>query len=424
MRDSTDNIIGTMSGPHVLLLVNDFSTPQDFGGLRTWILSRHLAQVGYKVTVVAPSVDHRTGQKKCSLGHRLWRAQRVDSVDVYWVAATVNDRRSKLKRASYLLSYAALQTVLPLRLGAVDLVLCTSLPLTTMIAALLVARSKRAKLLVDIRDLYIDCALELQYLTPGLFTDMMKNCERYIFHKANSIVTVSAGMKQVLASVGVNAEKIAIVPLGFDGKEARVQSIVPFTPIRAKWNLENKFVVAYIGMLGMVSDIPTVLSAAQKTKDHDDIVYVFIGEGQREEEYRQFAASRGLRCLFLGSVSKSEVTSAFAEADVTVFALREGNALSTYLGNKVFDSLGNGTPMIFVGSKGDAAHLLEASGGGVNVPAGDADALAQTIVSLRNDPGAVASMGKSGRNYIAAGLTSTHTARHFEGVVRGLLRRV
>ena len=69
-------------------------------------------------------------------------------------------------------------------------------------------------------------------------------------------------------------------------------------PLRHKWQLENKFVVAYSGNLGRAHEFNTLLAASQRLKDHPSIVFVCVGAGYGLDQLRRSVEQRGLDRTF------------------------------------------------------------------------------------------------------------------------------
>ena len=146
---------------HILLNFNHYRTPQDLGGLRSWHIGSHLARNGYRVTAIIPGVDTLTGRKKNSLKGKLWSKEVINGVAVFWVNATDNDRKSKIKRALYYLSFSLLQAVVLSRVGKIHLIICMSMPVTSMLFSFMHSRLRKIPFAVDVRDLPTDTAVEL-----------------------------------------------------------------------------------------------------------------------------------------------------------------------------------------------------------------------------------------------------------------------
>ena len=75
-------------------------------------------------------------------------------------------------------------------------------------------------------------------------------------------------------------------------------------------------------------------------------------------------------------------------ADVCVYPLIDGKVIAALLGNKIFDYMGAGKSTVYTGPRGDVSRLIDAAGGGICLPPGDAAGLAAAILELARRPAA------------------------------------
>jgi glycosyltransferase involved in cell wall biosynthesis len=116
-----------------------------------------------------------------------------------------------------------------------------------------------------------------------------------------------------------------------------------------------------------------------------------------------------------------------AASDICLVLLRDEPVFRTAVPTKMLEYLASGRPVIST-VQGDAADLLERSGGGMTVRAGDSDALANAVLGLRSDTALRERMGASGRRYVEQHSTWDQRAEQYLALllrlVRGSGRRV
>ena len=266
----------------VLFLPHHFREPTDKGGLRSWHIVNALEKTG-PVAVVVPGVDTLTGERNPRLGRFHWWAteSRGYNVEIIRVNALRNDRTSKLRRGLYYVSFSMLQFLRGAFLPGIGAVVTTSMPVSTMILGWLIARIRGAVFVIDVRDLPTDLALELGYFRRGAFSRLMRSLEYFAYRHADLIVTVSQGMADLLIADGVDEKRVHVAPIGYDALEDEVRppsAFVDGLPV------EGRFVVLYSGTMGFVVDVDTMLEAARLTRGRADILYLFVGDGQRLSE--------------------------------------------------------------------------------------------------------------------------------------------
>jgi glycosyltransferase involved in cell wall biosynthesis len=409
-----------MTSSRVLFLPHHFREPTDKGGLRSWHIVNQLEKT-CPVVVVVPGVDTLTGERSERLSRfSPWASERRSAnVEIIRVNALPNDRTSKLRRALYYLSFSALQFVRGILLPRIRVVMTTSMPVSTMLLGWLTARLRGAAFVIDVRDLPTDLAIELGYFKAGHFSRLLRRLEYFSYRRADLIVAVSQGMADLLAAGGVDARRVHVAPIGYDALEEPAGQLSTFVD---GLPLAGRFVVLYSGTMGYVVDVETLLGAARLTRGREDIVYLIVGDGQRLPEYRERAGRDGSHCVFTDRVPKFVVSEICRRADVCVYPLIDGKVIAALLGNKIFDYMGAGKPTIYTGPKGDVSRLIEAAGGGICLPPGDAEALANTILALADDDDRRARMGAAARRYVMQGWTAPETTRKVAELVQGLMR--
>lgn len=406
---------------HILLFFHHYRTPQDVGGLRSWHIGNHFARMGLRVTVVIPGVDPLTGSKYEGLGHKFLVREYQDGVEIIRTNSTANERDSKIKRSIYYLTASLTQFLSTFSIENVDMLISTSIPLSSLILSHMISRIRKIPHIIDVRDLSIDTALELGYFPNNILTKYLLRIENWLYKQADSLICVSSGFAEVLKSKGIRNDKIHVIPIGYD-KDTYERKANWNRDIKSELDLFQKFVVLYAGSMGYVVDILTLLDAAKRTLHNKDIVYLFIGHGQNFSKYRGIARDLKLNCFFKGPIPKLDIPVFCAQSDLCVYPLKGGKLIGSLFGNKVFDYMGSGTPIIYSGPEGDIQQLIKRSGGGIYIPAGDSKSLADTIMELHANPDRVRLLGKNAKRYIEDKYTVTKMMTRFQSVVSAFLK--
>ena len=99
------------------------------------------------------------------------------------------------------------------------------------------------------------------------------------------------------------------------------------TDIRRPFALEGKFIVSYIGTIGMAHGLETVLDAAELIRSGCPGAHVLlIGEGAEKAKIEQEAARRGLKNMSLLPAQPRETVPAFIRAsDVCLTLLKKAD---------------------------------------------------------------------------------------------------
>ncbi len=286
-------------------------------------------------------------------------------------------------------------------------------------AAWLLARLKRARFIVEVRDLWPAIFVELGVLTDRRVIRLLERLELAAYAAADQVVVVSEGFRANLISRGVPPGKVHTIRNGVD--PARFTPGMP-AGLRARARLGaggNDTVVLYAGTHGISQGLPAVADAAARlegTPEGRSVRFAFVGEGADKQRLARRVAELGLRNVtMLPAIPSAEMPALLAAADICLVPLRDVPLFATFIPSKLFEYLAAGKAVI--GSvTGEPAQILR-DAGAVVVPPEDSAALATAIAALAADPRRRAAMGHAGRAHVERCSDRTALAREYRKVI-------
>ncbi|MBM3825002.1 MAG: glycosyltransferase family 4 protein [Verrucomicrobia bacterium] len=390
-----------------LLIHQVFVSPREAGGTRHFELGSHVVRSGHEFTIVASSLSYLTGSKAPAAsspeefgGIRVLRAYTYPAL-----------HRSFLWRVISFLSFMLSSVWSALRAGPVDVVMGTSPPIFQAASAWFVAAIRRKPFLLEIRDLWPEFAIDMGVLKNRFLIVMSRWLERFLYARATRILVNSPAYRDYLIAMSVNPAKIDHIPNGVDPDmfvpEAKGENI------RMEYDLGDRFVAVYAGALGRANDLPTLLRAAERLKGDTNIVFLIVGDGMERPMLESWVGEKKLtNVLFTGAQPKARMSDFLAAADVCLATLQAIPMFKTTYPNKVFDYMAAGRATL-LGIDGVIRSVMEQSGGGVFVPPGDPEAMADAVVRMRDDPARVRAMGLSARAYVVRHFNRKEHAERF-----------
>jgi glycosyltransferase involved in cell wall biosynthesis len=215
---------------------------------------------------------------------------------------------------------------------------------------------------------------------------------------------VTSAFKRVLSRNGIPQERIAVIRNGVD-LEAFVPGPKPAELVR-RLSLEGKFVASYVGTMGMAHGLETVLLAADRLRDRRNLAFVLVGTGAERPRLEEGARRLGLdNVVFVGPVDKEEVKQYWRLCDVALVPLKGVPLFQHVIPSKMFEAMGTARPII-LGVRGESEELLREAGAGLAVPPESAQALAEALTNLMDDPSLCRDLGAAGRRFV-----ETHSDR-------------
>jgi glycosyltransferase involved in cell wall biosynthesis len=405
---------------HVILIHQAFSPPQQPGGTRHYELLRPLVQAGHSVTVVASNLVYRTGQPAVKQ-RRLVSRHDLEGITVLRAYTYPSLHRSFAWRVFSFISFMLTSTYAALRAGPADLIMGTSPPIFQAASAWLVAWLRHRPFLLEVRDLWPEFAIDLGVLTNPVLIVLSRRLERFLYARATHILVNSPAYRDYLQARDIAADKITLIPNGVD--PSMFDPAARGEIFREEWDLAEDFVVTYAGALGLANDIPTVLKAAQRLNDRTDIRFLLVGDGKDRPKLEAMSSVMGLRnVIFTGIVPKSRMPQVLAASDACVASLKNIPMFRTTYPNKVFDYMAAGRPTILA-IDGVIREVMEAASGGIFVPPGDDEELAQAVLSLYDDRSRARTFGDAARDYVVAHFDRSRHVEMFAALLERLTGR-
>ena len=279
--------------------------------------------------------------------------------------------------SSVLLSY---------KIKNVDVVVGTSPQFFTLLAAYLISKIKKIKLILEIRDLWPDSIVALGQLKNKFIIKFLETIEYYLYRKADLIISVTKSFKKIMISNGINSSKIKVIRNGIN--------LDKFYPrpknkeLIKKYNLQKKFVLGYVGTVGLSHKISTILECAKKMMNEEsykEIVFLIIGTGADKKFIGDFIRENFLtNTIFINNIPRTLVDEYYSIIDCSLVHLRKEKLFQTVIPSKIFESIGMGIPIIH-GVKGESLDIINNHKVGLDFESEDYLDLANKIKALYLD---------------------------------------
>ena len=400
----------------ILIVTQDFPPETGAPQARLSALAATWAQDGDTVTVLTGMPNYPTGVLPPEYQRAIRRREKQDGYRVVrtWLYATPND--GVVRKTLSHLSFMASSVVLGARVsGPADVVVVSSPAFFSIGAAWLLARLKRARLVLDIRDLWPAIFAELGVLTSRWIIGPLERLELAAYRAADEVVVVSEGFRDNLISRGVPPGKVHVIRNGV--ALSRFGPTAAHEPqLRARLGARpGECLVLYLGTHGISQGLPDITDAVARLAAHP-VHFAFVGDGADKPRLEHRVRELGLRNVtMLPGVPHAEVPSLLAAADICLVPLRDVPLFAATIPSKIFEYLAAGKAVI--GSvSGEAAQILREAGAIVGPPE-DAVALAEAIRNIAAAPARRQAMGKAGRRHVELHYDRVALARAYRKIL-------
>lgn len=376
----------------VLFVSDNFPPESNAPASRLHEHARRWVRAGHAVTVVTSTPNFPEGRPYAGYDNRWHQVEQVDGIRVVRVKTYMAENRGFARRTLDHLSFM-LSSVLA---GAVehrpDVVVATSPQFFAAVAGYQLARRWGAPFVFEVRDLWPASIVAVGAMREGPIVRALERLELLLYAQASAVVVVTDAFRADLVARGVAPDKVHVIPNGADLDWCR-----PGAKDRefcSQHDLLDKFVIGYIGTIGMAQGLDRVLDAAELLQGSPDIAFFFAGAGAERPrlEARLRGASPLRNVRLLPRQPKERVSALWRACDASVIALSDRPLFSSVVPSKLFEAMAHGVPVLMSVPEGEATALVRREGCGVVVPAADPTALAEAIRSLARSPARVAEL--------------------------------
>lgn len=369
--------------PLTLWIINQYaSSPSTGYAGRHYYLARELAAQGHQVYVVAASFTHLLRESPRVDGDVT--IETIDGVHMVWLRMPSYPHAHSKKRVWNWLRFAwalrRLPSALPESPGAI---LYSSPTLVGFLGAQRLARRFDVPLIFEVRDIW-----PLTLMQVGGYSErhpvmrFLQWIEDKAYRESDRVISNLKNAVEHMQARGMDPAKFAWVPNGFS--MAEVSKPEPLDPSTRAQLPRDKFIVGYTGTLGVANALDTLLDAAERLKNEDDVAFVLVGGGKEKPALQRRAKEKGLKnVVFIDPIPKAQIQTMLQCFDVCFIGLSKEPLFHFGVSpNKLFDYLISGRPIIYSIDSG-AYRPVDEAGCGLTVPAEDSGAIAEAVMKLK-----------------------------------------
>lgn len=325
------------------------------------------------------------------------------------------DKRSKLSRVKYILSYFFNCIGATRKLGKFDLVFTVTQP--PVLGGILGTIGKRltgGKLMYQIMDFNPEQTIAVNYAGNKLILSAMMWWDKRSCRKSDVVVTLGRDMQETLIrrfegekmpnNIVINnwIDEQAIYPLPLDNER-----VVAF---KRHWGLDGKFVIMTSGNIGLYYDFENILKVMEKFKDDTSVVFAFVGDGLVKGDLQRYAEEKEMKnVVFIPFQEKKDLIYSLNAADVHIVTNAKG-VKGVSVPSKIYGILAVNKPIWGILEEGSEAwRIIEESQCGVLVHAGDYAAMESSLAEIIQQKKEFVRTHSTGREFLLRGLTKEHS---------------
>lgn len=318
---------------NVLILHQYFNTPDTGGALRSYYLAKALVDAGIN-TVVITTHNHSTAQTKF-----------IEGIEVHYLPIPYDNRFGFFKRVSSFLKFVWSIVREAEKFRDADRCYAISTPLTIGLAAMWIKKRYTIPYYFEVGDLWPEAPVQMGIIKNPLLKAFLYKLEMSTYKRATAVVALSEAIKTEIEKK-VPGKEIHVVPNMADTDFYKPELKKP--ELEEKFGVNGKFVVSYIGTMGLANGLEYMVDCAEATREARlPIHFLLCGEGAMSEKLKQLAKKKALQNVsFVPAQHREGVREVMNVTDAVMVSYKPLPVLETGSPNKYFDGLAAGKLMI------------------------------------------------------------------------------
>jgi len=378
---------------HVLIISQLF--PPDLGGgaTRAFNVAKGLKLNNVDVTVIAAFPHYPSGNVPIQLRKKALVFDFVEGIRTIRTWVPPLESKGIANRLILFLSFIVSATfALPL-IRRPSVIFASNPQVLCIFPALLYKLIYRACVVLNVDDLWPEDPIDMGLITSGLFKKLAELVAKFAYTVADLITPISPGYIQVICGkYGIPRAKVAVVRGGVDLTKFRAN---------AKERRDGRFTVLYTGAFSVAYDFDQVLKAAKLLQQQRDILFILQGKGELATVIKSKVKALAITNVKIidEALSRDQVAELMGEADVLLLPLRDFGRPYLGISTKLYEYQAVGKPIICC-AEGQPAEYVAKTGSGIVVRPGDFKALAEAVLSLKNNGDASVEYGQRAQSAV------------------------
>ena len=265
-------------------------------------------------------------------------------------------------------------------------------------------RRKGIRNLLNVQDLFPQNAIDLGILTSSLQIKFFKALEHYAYRTADIVTVHSEGnRKMVLEKNPEIGSKLQLlhnwVDIDHHSADANHSERIP-TDFRKKWNIKQKHIAVFAGVMGPSQYLELILDIAERMQDQTDLLFLLVGDGKEKEKLQQIAKEKKLQNVqFEGFISRDVYPDLLNICSIGLVCLSPQNKTPVVPG-KILGHMAASIPVAaFLHEASDGHALIKESGCGISASSADIESSEQALRQLMQNTEKFSAIGASGKSY-------------------------
>ena len=374
-----------------ILIISHNFLPESTGGASRVFRLAQILQKNYDVTVLCPPPTYPF--TKYDNVSYLFKNELINGIKIkrIWTYQPKKINPSFLSRFFYYLFFPLLSFGFIFKTCFSDTIFLFSSPPPSTLISIPFVKLFHKKIIVDVRDLWIDVAEELDYVKNKFLIKITKKFEISSWKKADIILSNSKVILEKINLYTNQSKPVFYLPYTIDSKLFYSSSIS-----------SNNHVV-YLGNMGIAQNITVFVKSIPKIiSDFSNFQFHLFGGGDDEINLKKLVIDLNLTnyVFFHDPISREEISQTLAKFSIGLVPLLDNKSLIYAMPTKAFEYMACGIPIFAYGSSKELQRIIQTSQSGIFVKGNNPDLISDEFINLLKNTNNKNVFSKNGKDFI------------------------
>ena len=247
------------------------------------------------------------------------------------------------------------------------------------------------KLIFDIRGFFPEEYTDAgNWKENGLLYKTVKRIEKWLLKNADAFVVLTEKAREILfpESKETGFDKfgrpVEVIPCCVDLDKFEMADKQARNVIRSKYNLENRYVITYVGSLGTWYLADDMANFMQTARAENDSTFALILTQSAPEIMKEKLLARGFteKDFLIQKVPHAEIPAFLSASDAALSFIKACYSKQSSSPTKIAEYLASGVPVITNRGVGDVAEQIEADEVGAVVESFNAEGFRKALLQI------------------------------------------
>lgn len=335
----------------IVYLDADFASATGETGPRSFAFARRLIDRGHQVTMLTSDRQFDVPDDAEQVFHT-----ELEGVPVTALSVGLGRHKTRVSQIWHHLRFASAATRYLLKAPKPDVVYVTSPPLSAIMPAMVNKWLRGVPFVLEVREIWPEVPHGINQIKSRLLVFLLRQLALLGYRRATRIVGLTeSAVNHIQADIPLTPKTTKIASCC----DVELFGRGDGTALRQKMQWEDKFICLHVGPMAHHTGLEAILRIADVFREDERFIFWLVGEGDERKQLERNIRNRLLNNVVLwDQVPRAQLPDIMAAADLCLLTMRHYRILEQSSGDRLFDYLAAGKPVL-LNYSGWQRELLE-----------------------------------------------------------------